>query len=427
MKRSLTAACALAVSASSSGMLPAVEAFSHGPMTQEPSSKCKGGHCKKNGGGSETSSASASASAGTRFPTSSPNRRPFPTPSLATRAVTSLSVASSSTSSDNNESTTSDFSLRLKRQEILHSTSEDEEYDEGGLDQQASVHQRRLFLNAMLTGAAAGFATGTGTAVEPANAYEQAYPVDLDFQGRDLASVRSERIASQKAAAKKSRDDLTSNPLAMREPKDFLGSFVWAGALWLLAGSRSNPLVTPVANVLYDEKETQWLKDRNEGLFAPLPAALLALMGLIFLALGVVADRSILLLADGDKDICLQLAGVSLISGASLELGRIASGEKDATRAEDERDSMLQREFAEFAERRLIPGGRGANVHRSEIAAAFRRFNAKYRVENDEYPLTDLEIERLARAWNRMQGNDDMSSAGFFTGVKINSQADAWK
>ena len=421
MKRSLTAACALAVSASSSGMLPGVEAFT--PMTQEPSqSKCKGGHCKKNGGGSGTSSAS------TRFPASSPNRRLFPTPSLATRAVTSLSVASSSTSSDNNnESTTSDFSLRLKRQERLHSIPEDEERDVGDLDQQASVHQRRLFLNAMLTGAAAGFATGTGTAVEPANAYEQAYPVDLDFQGRDLASVRSERIASQKAAAKKSRDDLTSNPLAMREPKDFLGSFVWAGALWLLAGSRSNPLVTPVANVLYDEKETQWLKDRNEGLFAPLPAALLALMGLIFLALGVVADRSILLLADGDKDICLQLAGVSLISGASLELGRIASGEKDATRAEDDRDSMLQREFAEFAERRLIPGGRGANVHRSEIAAAFRRFNAKYRVENDEYPLTDLEIERLARAWNRMQGNDDMSSAGFFTGIRINNQADAFR
>lgn len=279
---------------------------------------------------------------------------------------------------------------------MLQSMSEEDNYyeegenDESGVDQQTSVHQRRLFLNAMLTGAAAGFASGTVTAVEPAMAYDQAYPVDLDFQGRDLAAVRSERIASQKAAAKKSRDDLTSNPLIMREPKDFLGSFVWAGALWLLAGSRSNPLVTPVANVLYDEKEEQWLKDRNDGLFANLPGSFLALMGLIFLALGVVADRSILLLADGDKDICLQLAGVSLISGASLELGRIASGEKDATRAEDERDSMLQQEFAEFAERRLVPGGRGANVHRSEIAAAFRRFNAKYRVENDEYPLTDL-------------------------------------
>ena len=316
---------------------------------------------------------------------------------------------------------------------MLRSMSEEDNYyeeevnDEADFDQQTSVHQRRLFLNAMLTGAAAGFATGTGTAVEPAMAYDQAYPVDLDFQGRDLAAVRSERIASQKAAAKKSRDDLTANPLIMREPKDFLGSFVWAGALWLLAGSRSNPLVTPVANVLYDEKEEQWLKDRNDGLFANLPAPFLALMAFIFLALGVVADRSILLLADGDKDICLQLAGVSLISGASLELGRIASGEKDATRAEDERDSMLQQEFAEFAERRLVPGGRGANVHRSEIAAAFRRFNAKYRVENDEYPLTDLEIERLARAWNRMQGNDDMSSAGFFTGIRINDQADAFR
>ena len=417
-------------------------------MSQEPSSssapsKCKGSHCKKNDASGTTGSRSSGSSVGGRLPTSSPNRHTFPTPSLTTRPVVSLSAASSSSDKigNNGSITTSSihdaggesFALRMRRQEMLHGVSEEDNYfeeevnDEANFDQQISVHQRRLFLNAMLTGAAAGFATGTGTAVEPAMAYDQAYPVDLDFQGRDLAAVRSERIASQKAAAKKSRDDLTSNPLMMREPKDFLGSFVWAGALWLLAGSRSNPLVTPVANVLYDEKEEQWLTDRNDGLFANLPAPFLALMAFIFLALGVVADRSILLLADGDKDICLQLAGVSLISGASLELGRIASGEKDATRAEDERVSMLQQEFAEFAERRLVPGGRGANVHRSEIAAAFRRFNAKYRVENDEFPLTDLEIERLARAWNRMQGNDDMSSAGFFTGIRINDQADAFR
>ena len=82
---------------------------------------------------------------------------------------------------------------------MLHGMSEEDNYyeeeinDDADFEQQTSVHQRRLFLNAMLTGAAAGFATGTGTAVEPAMAYDQAYPVDLDFQGRDLAAVRSDR------------------------------------------------------------------------------------------------------------------------------------------------------------------------------------------------------------------------------------------
>eukprot|EP00562_Extubocellulus_spinifer_P021588 CAMPEP_0178610744 /NCGR_PEP_ID=MMETSP0698-20121128/253_1 /TAXON_ID=265572 /ORGANISM="Extubocellulus spinifer, Strain CCMP396" /LENGTH=398 /DNA_ID=CAMNT_0020249351 /DNA_START=20 /DNA_END=1216 /DNA_ORIENTATION=+ len=321
---------------------------------------------------------------------------------------------------DIHESGGESFALRMSLQRQLDDL-ENAASDNDSRPIEEKQQERRVFLNAMLSGTAAAFAS-TSLGPEPAAAYDQAYPVDLDFQGSDLSAIRGERIAAQKAAAKKSREDLTSNPLAMREPKDFLGSAVWAVALWFLAGSRSNPLVTPVANVLYDEEEETWLKDRNENLFAPLPPGFLVLMGLIFLALGVVADRSILLLADGDKDICLQLAGVSLIGGASLELGRIASGEKDVTREEDERAMMLQQEFAEFAERRLVPGG---NVHRSEIASAFRRFNAKYRIENEQYPLSDLEIERLARAWNRLQGNDDMSSAGFFTGIKINDQAKA--
>mmetsp|Transcript_29726 Transcript_29726/g.60750 ORF Transcript_29726/g.60750 Transcript_29726/m.60750 type:complete len:431 (-) Transcript_29726:296-1588(-) len=290
-------------------------------------------------------------------------------------------------------------------------------------DDPQRLHDRRMFMSAMLATAAA-----PAFSQQPASALERSYPEELGFDGKDpsitLESIRGERIAAKRAEKKKTMDDLTSNPAAIRTKKDYLGSVVWAGALWLLAGSRSNPLVTPLANVLYDEEEEPWLKDRNEGLFSPLPPGFLFLMGLVFLCLGVFADRTILLLTEGDSNVTLQLAGVALIGGGSLELGRIASGEKADTRDDSERDEMLANEFQDFAERRLKPGG---NCHRSEVVGAFRRFNAKYRVENDEYPLTDLEIERLLRSWNRAQGNEDMSSAGFFTGIQIDNKADAFR
>lgn len=46
-------------------------------------------------------------------------------------------------------------------------------------------------------------------------------------------------------------------------------------------------------------------------------------------------------------------------------------------------------------------------------------------MENDEYPLSDVEIERVARAWARKRGID-MSGAGFFGGLGIDSDADAF-
>ena len=139
--------------------------------------------------------------------------------------------------------------------------------------------------------------------------------------------------------------------------------------------------------------------------------------------MGFFVDRGLLFLADGNVNSVLQLGGVSLIGGASLELGRIASGDKKMTRDDYERECMLRDEFGEFAERRLIVG-QGGSVHRSEVIQAFRRFNAKYRVENEEYPLTDLEIERLVRIWNKMEGNrEGVTSAGFLKNVKINDQA----
>lgn len=116
-----------------------------------------------------------------------------------------------------------------------------------------------------------------------------------------------------------------------------------------------------------------------------------------------------------------------MLSGAFWEVGRLATGEKSGTRQEVERDDLIEREFAEFAAKRLIVGRSTLSVHRSEVVKAFRRFNPKYRVENEEYPLSDVEIERVIRKWNREKGSgSEMSSAGFFSGVAINSDADAF-
>lgn len=198
-----------------------------------------------------------------------------------------------------------------------------------------------------------------------------------------------------------------------------LSAAVWASALWFLSGSRSNPVLTPLANVFYDPDEEEWLRDRNDGLFANVPVILYAVMLVIFFAAGAVTDS--LAQWTAGPAVSLPLAGVSLVTGAALELGRVASGDKGATREELETAERLEQEFAEFVQARLLPGG---NCHRQEIVKAFRRYYAKYR---NEEGLTDLEIERLIRSWSRTQnGNIKMSSSGFYSGVRINTEADVF-
>ena len=293
------------------------------------------------------------------------------------------------------------------------------------IDGEEIIQERRKFLEGMFVASAAGLILPMA-----ANAYDKAYPVNLDFENNDstknLQSIREERISVQRAKAKQSKSDLINKPFMIKDTKDVIGSAVWAGSLWLLSGSRSNPLVKPIANALYDTntKKGAWVKDRNDGLFAPFPAAFSILMGFIFLILGFITDRVLLYAAEGESTVVLQLAGVSLIGGASLELGRIASGEKMKTRENAERDQNLADEFEEFAGRKLIYG-EGGSVHRSEVIKSFRRYYGKYRVENEQFPLGDLEIEQLLRGWNRRNGNlETMSGSGFLKNVKINEQAE---
>jgi len=301
----------------------------------------------------------------------------------------------------------------------------------------------------------------------------------------------------QQSSSPSSSSTTSSNPkqpITYFSKQDLLGTVLWSTALWLLAGSRSNPLVKPLANALYSNKNIEkqeqeqqlgqgedqvsarnneklsssvqqvasltsttnitsatftsrsssislseptdnnikismeddlsWIQDRNDGLFTPLPPSFLFLLGVIFLILGLFTERAILFLAEGDTDITLQLAGVTLIGGASVELGRIASGEKLQTRQEVDRSDQLLTEFQNFAQKRLI-FGQGGSVHRSEVIRAFRRYYTKYRTEDDTV-LSDLEIEKLARYWNKniVKNSEGMSSAGFFKNIKINTQTE---
>lgn len=263
--------------------------------------------------------------------------------------------------------------------------------------------------------------------VRPASAYEKSFPIELGYIEGDieLSQVRQAKMNAKRIKRERGMEFVTQNPLVFRGPKDIVTSATWGGAMWLLSGSRSNPLVTPIANILYDENQEKWLKDRNEGLFAPPPLAVLIVLGIVFFAMGVAIDRLVLLIAEGEANVSLQLAAVTLIGAGSLELGRIASGEKKMTRQEDDRSTQLEGEFADFAEKRLLPGG---NCHRNEVVRSFRRYNPKYRQSDSvEYPLTDVEIERMLKVWNRSRGNPEMSSAGFYANLQINEKADVFR
>jgi hypothetical protein len=257
---------------------------------------------------------------------------------------------------------------------------------------------------------------------QTASGFDWEYPVELrapsnvdDIRNADNSRLRMiSEIRQQKVKR-------ASNPLVARTP--FLPGVVWGAALWFLSGSRSNPIATPLANVIYDSKQESWLQDRNDGLFADLPWEYFIILAIVFAALGFGTDLLVTSIAEGEKIISLQLAGVFLIGGCSLELGRIASGGKKQTRQESDRSLQLEAEFDSFAAARLQQGG---NCHRSEVVQAFRRFYSKYRQsDNPEYPLSDLEIEQLLRIYCRSKGLD-VSPAGFYSGIQINSNADVF-
>jgi hypothetical protein len=253
-----------------------------------------------------------------------------------------------------------------------------------------------------------------------ASAYDkQPYPLTLN-------AIDEEVDGRQRKVDKIMEDEFYRvSPLALGPMSMPFSSFLWGSALWFLSGSRSTPIANPLCNIVYDEKDTPWLKDRNDGLFAEFPFPVYILLVAVFAVAGFGLDTLVTTLGEGDRNISLQLAGVSLITGGALELGRIANGEKKLTRDESDRDSRLEQEFQEFANSRLLFGG---NCHRVDVIRAFRRYYAKYRQpDNPEYPLIDMEIQQLLRNWSAPLNGVDMSPAGFYTGIQVNDQADAFR
>jgi len=293
---------------------------------------------------------------------------------------------------------------------------DEEAADAAVLDRRKALQKSIAFL---LTTTTTTTSAALFSSPQDASAYDKAFPIELTATDPnsdvDSRARKVDAIRQQEARRASDAGVLAETPV--------LDSLLWGAALWLLLGSRSNPIATPLANLLYKVEQEEWLQDRNEGFFAKIPWEFLIILSFVFAGLGFGTDALITMLAEGDRTISLQLAGVSIIGGCSLELGRIASGEKKQTREESDRLTQLEQEFAIFAEQRLKLGG---NCHRNEIVAAFRRYYAKYRQpDSEEYPLNDLEIENLLRSYCRARGAK-MSSAGFYNGIQINQDADVF-
>jgi len=370
-------------------------------------------------------------------------------------------------------------------------------------DQEEQLVERRAFLHNMLaatSAAAAGIAAiavaTTTAAADPAAAYEQSYPIEListptdetENSSNSLTKLKEERLAARRAYVESTRREMRDDPLGIDVTSSsnvnfgetIAGASTWALALWFATGSRSNPIVTPLANALYGDdgdddgddddgggedageigatvdavarlgpqrrrrpegqerppprrrttSRNQWLADRNDGYFSELPPSFMAILSAVYIVLGVLVDRAAyFFVADGDADVSLQLGGVCAIGGAFWEVGRLAAREKPDTRTDADRDALLYGEFSEFASRRMIVGaGPSCTCHRSDVISAFRRYNPKYRrADDDRYPLSDVEIERMLRRWNREYGSKrEMSPAGFFGGICVDPGADAF-
>ncbi|CAJ1944405.1 unnamed protein product [Cylindrotheca closterium] len=337
--------------------------------------------------------------------------------SLSYFAVATATSAAFQLGLDSRSAGITPFHQRSQFQLSLQKPSGNDEQEDNMLNN--PIERRQALRTALLS---ASILTPT-----VARAFDRSFPDELTESDKSVSvvSIGGRSNAQQRATAAKEKEKaMKKNLINPFSVDDLLPSLVWSGALWFLSGSRSNPLTTPLGNLLYNEEEAQWLKDRNAGLFAAPPFEFLVLLGLVFVVLGFATQFALLQLAEGDSVVCFQLAGVALIWGGFFEIGRLASGEKRATREEFDRRLELKDEFDEFAKARILTSG---NCHRSDVIAAFRRYNAKYRdPESTEYPLTDLEINKLLRMWNELEnsGKAEMTSSGFWYGIEINKDAD---
>ena len=190
----------------------------------------------------------------------------------------------------------------------------------------STVQNRKQALRSMFVASTVGILSAT-ISPSPSTAFDSMFPVeltDVDDKNKVLTIGQRSNALQRKENAELAKIKMDQNLASFNLKNDFLPSLTWGLALFFASGSRSNPLATPLANVIYDEKEEKWLEDRNAGLFSPLPLPFLFLLGFVFLIMGTITQYVFLQLAEGDSGVCAQLAGVALINGGFFEFGRIA-------------------------------------------------------------------------------------------------------
>mmetsp|Transcript_69268 Transcript_69268/g.130613 ORF Transcript_69268/g.130613 Transcript_69268/m.130613 type:complete len:413 (-) Transcript_69268:53-1291(-) len=189
----------------------------------------------------------------------------------------------------------------------------------------------------------------------------------------------------------------------------------WAG---IASGLRPRLELEAVVGELVTPDD-QWLKDRKEGLKAEVPLQVQAIVLLPFLAAGVLVSR-LLLVAVEDQTFVTSLGIIGCISGAAFDVIR----DPLPTREERDRQAKLLVEFIDFANERLQLGGQ---CKENDIVEVFRRFYPRYRWSDmgsttDGVSLTDREIQRLLRRWNKEMGYPGFrkgAQAGYWDGISL--------
>ena len=260
-------------------------------------------------------------------------------------------------------------------------------------------------------------------------------PVDLSIGGKSFVAPSSSFPAALTAPSTSKAATVTPFPevgsilFATLELNDaiaavFVGFALLLGPDFILApaGIVSNDGIRPgytLESVLGGllTPDAQWLKDRRERLKADAPLIVQAPTVTLFLAVGVLVER-LLLVAFEDPGFVISLGVCSCIGGSLLEVIR----EPLPTREERDRSAKLSDEFLIFAADRLTRGGR---CHERDIVKDFRLYYPRYRYADmrrtsDGQSLQDDEIADLVRSWNGSMGRPgERTSSGFWKGISL--------
>ena len=237
---------------------------------------------------------------------------------------------------------------------------------------------------------------------------------------RTPAVGRSERAATSPSLRLRRQQ----KPLPPLTAKDAIAASCLGVSAFLLAGSTSSPLSLPLANLMGYDEEDDWVKDRQEGLSSSPPAGFTLTLSVIALLFGVIAERGVMKLSEGDVYITIQLSVLAVLWGTFIEFGRFVVGEKGVTREENDKDQLMCDDFLDFAKESITLTSPTTSEHQSDIIKSFRRSNTSYR--NSEQ-VSDSQIINVLDTFLRANGEGrKVSNAGFVKGVQLKQRVDGF-